>query len=444
MATRNPRTESINIALHKGRKTTQRERILAGMVLAANRDGYAGATVTEVIAAAGVSRPTFYEYFADRDECFLAALAEAHEQLARAVTEGVAASEPARALAGAVAALVGFAAADPARARLLMHESLGGGPAALERRDRGIRELAALAETAERAGGRREPTPDLPTRLVIGAAQRMLAARLRRGLPGFASLEGDLLAWLACYETPAAEQRWRGRRTRGSAGRARLAPEGRLRPPPAPAPGRARRQEVAESHRQRLFYAAARVAGERGYAATTIAAIAERAGLDRRAFYSLFKDKREVYMAMHESGLQRLLGVTAGAFFAGASWPERVWEGTRGLAQFIEENPTFATGGFVDAQAVGPGAVQRVEDGVSAFTVFLQEGFQYEPRAHTPPRLVLEAIVTAFYELVYEQARGSASPRTTAVQPLLAFICLAPFLGAAEANAFIEQRAGRR
>src|ERR1700679_1120423 len=56
----------------KARKGTQRERLLDGMLLAAVRRGYAGANVAQVIAQAGVSRPTFYEYFADRDDCFLA------------------------------------------------------------------------------------------------------------------------------------------------------------------------------------------------------------------------------------------------------------------------------------------------------------------------------------------------------------------------------------
>ncbi len=60
------------------RKRTQRERLIAGMVMAARRHGYAGANVSRVIARAGVSRPTFYEYFADKDDCFLAT----HRELA--------------------------------------------------------------------------------------------------------------------------------------------------------------------------------------------------------------------------------------------------------------------------------------------------------------------------------------------------------------------------
>src|ERR1700733_912081 len=47
----------------QARKSTQRERLLNGMIEVADRRGYAGASVSAVIAEAGVSRPTFYDYF---------------------------------------------------------------------------------------------------------------------------------------------------------------------------------------------------------------------------------------------------------------------------------------------------------------------------------------------------------------------------------------------
>jgi AcrR family transcriptional regulator len=61
--------------------------------------------------AAAVKRPTFYDYFADRESCFLAA----HDELARGLSErvraAIAAADPAQALYAAIAALVDFARA---------------------------------------------------------------------------------------------------------------------------------------------------------------------------------------------------------------------------------------------------------------------------------------------------------------------------------------------
>ena len=67
---------------------------------------------------------------------------------------------------------------------------------------------------------------------------------------------------------------------------------------------------------------------------------------------------------------------------------------------------------FVEAYAVGPRAIQRVEDSHIAFTIFLQEGYRYQPQAAPPPsRLALEAIITTIFEIVYLQARASNDPQ---------------------------------
>src|ERR1700730_10799286 len=55
----------------------QRMRILAAMAEVASERGAGSVTVAHVVARAGVSRRTFYDLFADREECFLAAFEEA-------------------------------------------------------------------------------------------------------------------------------------------------------------------------------------------------------------------------------------------------------------------------------------------------------------------------------------------------------------------------------
>ena len=51
----------------------QRERLIAAMLSAAAELGYRETNVQDVIDRAGVSRPTFYEHFANKEDCFLAA-----------------------------------------------------------------------------------------------------------------------------------------------------------------------------------------------------------------------------------------------------------------------------------------------------------------------------------------------------------------------------------
>jgi AcrR family transcriptional regulator len=50
----------------------QRERLLAGALEAVVARGYPATSVADIVRAAGVSRATFYECFANKDECVLA------------------------------------------------------------------------------------------------------------------------------------------------------------------------------------------------------------------------------------------------------------------------------------------------------------------------------------------------------------------------------------
>lgn len=59
----------------------QRRRILTAMADAVAEKGFAATTVGDVITRAAVSRATFYEQFADKQECFLAAFDAAAAQV---------------------------------------------------------------------------------------------------------------------------------------------------------------------------------------------------------------------------------------------------------------------------------------------------------------------------------------------------------------------------
>ncbi len=431
--------QEINTPSQKERKETQRERLLGGMVAAANRDGYAGASVGAVIAQAGVSRPTFYEYFEDRDDCFLATITDVHERLLHDVQSAVAASPAEAALESAISATLRFALADPAGARFLMKESLAGGPQALDARDRGIAQTAKLVEVALKRAPAPSAIPDVPVAAVLGGVHRVLASRLRRGERALGALEQELLDWVASYAQPAAEQRWRKLTPAREPDRSPYLPPISLRAPPPLGQGRPRlsREEIAENHRQRIMFATSQVVQEHGYTAATVAEIASAADVDTRVFYRHFADKQEAFSAIHELGFQYLLAASAGAFFAGKSWPERIWEAFRAATQSIEETPTFAHVGFVEAYAVGARGIQRVEDSHSAFTIFLQEGYRHQDDRKTP-RVAPEAIITTIFEILYLQTRARVKPKTATLLPHLVHMCLVPFIGAGEANEFID------
>jgi AcrR family transcriptional regulator len=426
----------------RGRKSTQRERLLGSVIAVVDREGYAGTSVSRIIAEAGVSRPTFYEYFRDKESCFLEAVTNVHARLMERVRQRVSASPPQLAIHASLEAIVELASTEHDQALFLTSQAMGAGPRALDTRDAGIGEIERVIVEAHSRVPPGVATPDVSPQIVIGGIYRLLASRLRRGEPGLSRAIEDLSAWVESYGRSAGARRWQSFESLPSSPKALASLSAPL---PAPSALAARgpgvsREQAAANQRHRILYAAAQLAEHKGYNATTIADITRLAGVDGRTFYAAFADKQDAFMAVHELGVQHVMSATAGAFFTGSSWPERMWAAGEAFAGFIESNPMIAHVGFVEAYAVGPGAVQRVEDSHVTFTIFLQEGYQHKPTRASPSRLALEAVITSIFEIVYRQARSRREPRVSGMLGSMAFLALAPFLGAEEANRFIERQ----
>jgi AcrR family transcriptional regulator len=99
----------------------QRDRLVAGTIKAIAERGYHDATITDIAAAAGVSRRTFYTYFGSKEECFLATyeVIARHLLIAAAGAAGEKESWPER-VSAAIAAALGTFAANPDLAHFML------------------------------------------------------------------------------------------------------------------------------------------------------------------------------------------------------------------------------------------------------------------------------------------------------------------------------------
>jgi AcrR family transcriptional regulator len=104
---------------------TQRERILAATELLIGEKGCAGTTIEGIVKEAGVSSVTFYEHFADKEECFAATFDRAVGELRAAIPAELSGPDDAR---EALAALLEAIDAEPGRGRLCFVEAQKGGP----------------------------------------------------------------------------------------------------------------------------------------------------------------------------------------------------------------------------------------------------------------------------------------------------------------------------
>jgi AcrR family transcriptional regulator len=410
------------------------------MLAAVRSESYSATTVGKVLALAGVSRPTFYEHFTDKEDCFLTGLVPIRNALLGKVANAVRDAPPEDSTGAAVAALVAFARAEPAPARLLLAEPLAGGMHARDARDGMLAEMARIAEAARQLAPASTALPDLPDCVLLGAASRLLACRLASSKANLTGLSDQLLVWLESYNEQAGECRWRRLQPGPAPARSPFLAPSPLRAPPSIAAARVCEERFAEQRALSIMFATAEIVRKDGYSSATVAEITRCASVDPRTFYRLFADKQDALVAATDLLFRHAMGVTAAAFAAGSSWPDRVWEAARALTQCVEQNPALAYVSLVEAPAVNRAAVRRAGELACAFTIFLQEGYRYEHRRGRPSAVGLDAIAMTVFELAYGYARGNCAAPLSGLLGHVAFIALAPFLGAAQTNAFIRRK----
>ena len=117
-------------------RAIQRERLLVAMLNAAAELGYLETNVQDVIDRAGVSRPTFYEHFSNKEDCFLAAFDSSAQRLQKKVDAAVRKGGDIwrdRVRYG-LEALLRFASREPDTARTMVVEARAASAAAVRRR----------------------------------------------------------------------------------------------------------------------------------------------------------------------------------------------------------------------------------------------------------------------------------------------------------------------
>lgn len=162
----------------------QRERLIAGLAEAIAENGYSGTTIAHITRAAAVSRRTFYEHFASKDECFVAAYDAVMKELRERVSAAFDAEEEwPRAIKAGIEAMLSFLAGEPNLARLCMVEALVAGPAVVERYDAAIQSFVPYFQE-----GRKGRPPEVLSRLsptteeaLVGGMVSLISRRIIAG-----------------------------------------------------------------------------------------------------------------------------------------------------------------------------------------------------------------------------------------------------------------------
>ncbi len=159
--------------------SNQRERILDAVLQAASQSGYAAMRIEDVIALAGVSRRTFYDHFANKEEAFLAAYELVLEQLLSGVTSAFASGESwtSRVRRG-LAAFLNLLASEPVLAQVCVVEALAAGPRALARRTEAMAAFQALLQPPKGDALATSTAPPVAVEAIVGGIYEVIYSRV--------------------------------------------------------------------------------------------------------------------------------------------------------------------------------------------------------------------------------------------------------------------------
>jgi len=163
------------------KRNSCRQALLEAIPRIAGSSGYGAITIVDILAEAGTSRGSFYNHFADKQDCFLAAYDTVVERVVGEVIANCEGEEDwAERVRIGLATIIEIFALKPELARTVIVEPVAAGAEGQRRRRRTIERFARLLETGQK------PIAQMPLQasratMAVGAAESLLFDEIRAG-----------------------------------------------------------------------------------------------------------------------------------------------------------------------------------------------------------------------------------------------------------------------
>lgn len=160
----------------------KREKILIGMLEEVGSKGYDVTSVRTILDRTGLYRQAFYDNFADKDSCYLAAF-DAGVARIEALARAAAASEELwrGKLRAALGAVLDFLDSEPDIGRALIVEVHAAGPKALARRAAAMKTVTDFIDLARREVKGSEAPPAIAPEGIVAGIHAVIHSRLSTG-----------------------------------------------------------------------------------------------------------------------------------------------------------------------------------------------------------------------------------------------------------------------
>jgi AcrR family transcriptional regulator len=160
----------------------KREKILEGMLEAVGAEGYDATSVRTVLDRTGLYRQAFYDNFADKDACYLAALELGIARLEAVVVRGGASQESWREqLRGGLGALLDELDERPDFGRGVIVGVHSAGPEALAIRAKAMKRAAEFIDLARLETDESESPPQIAPEGIVAGIHAIVHSRLSTG-----------------------------------------------------------------------------------------------------------------------------------------------------------------------------------------------------------------------------------------------------------------------
>jgi AcrR family transcriptional regulator len=160
----------------------QRERIITALVDTVAERGYNATTVAHITKAASVSRRTFYEHFADKEACFLAA----YEMVADHIRDSMQVAAEAfeewpQKVRAALGTMLHFLAGEPELARVSMIEPVAAGGEIAARHRASMQGFVAILKAGRPEHGGERPLPEATEATLVGGIVSLIVREINGG-----------------------------------------------------------------------------------------------------------------------------------------------------------------------------------------------------------------------------------------------------------------------
>lgn len=398
-------------------KRNQRERLFAAMVATVAERGYEATTVADLVELSGVSRSAFYRHFADKQECFIAAIEALAGPALETAEGGLELPGDMESAKQAFETLFRQIVDQPAAAKMCFVDIYAAGSEGVALVDRTIDAFEVLLRQMLDQTPGYEGMPSEIIRALIGGVQKVIHKRLYRGQEQeLLELAPQLWDWLFLNPPPPGPLKAPRRRTRKA--------------PPF------EERQAASSPPERILRALAAVVSKKGYHETTVADIVERAKTSQRTFYEHFDNKEDAMVAALDSGSAQMLAEALPAFRRSHDWQHAVQATQEAMFTFGVQEPEYARLGAVEIFGAGTRALEQREKVTEGMEQLLAHGYEVNPDV---PQITAEAIGGALYALFYDHVRQKGPERLPEIVPPVVYVTLVPFLGAEEAYSLATQ-----